>query len=720
MNLSAQIPLQNKHNLLYWGIAVSLGFCMAISGYLWAFQTPLFARREYAFALLLWFLLIPLVYVLLTRFLHPRLLRYSPKARRNWILLSAGVGILFALVTHPPQAILLLPVHHLQINLPGGSADRAVTLEYAKTSLRDIGFGEFLQKGDWQRTKTGFTHTGGEPASLTWSGRSGETATLVFSNSPGIAEVQAGWDGNLAALNPAESPGAPVIASSRFPGSWMSTLFSNLMAVLTAGFLFLVLTIFLAGVQIKPAPVLQPKKGFWLLYALPMIAVWGIYLLTFFPAVMTPDSIRQWGQVISGQFNDALPVVHTLLVILLTRLWFSPAVVIVFQIIALALTVAWGIHLLEDQGLPRWAGWGLALVFALSPVNGNMVVSLWKDIPYSICLLLLSLMILKAIFSKGTWLGERFSWLWLTLVGLGISLFRLNGLPVPILSLIVLAIVYRNQWKRVLLSVGVIAGTWLLIQGPIYTLLKVDRNAGFKQQVFIHHIAAHIATGSPLTPAESDLASGILPLDQWSYDCCTNIPIWTQPAYSEPRFTEKAADIQSLFADLAVKEPGVELQHLVCVSSLVWEVPNHCMLNQEKTEAATVSWIEPNDLGLKENSLLSAWIVPLAKLKDFASRKPWDVLFFTPALFLYLGLFCSSMMAYRARQPRFLLFFLPAAVQSAVMLFINVSRDFRYQYGVYLVGLFSLGLLILSFTFPRDPAAHFGHNHSGKETGAEK
>ena len=458
MNLSAQIPLQNKHNLLYWGIAVSLGFCMAISGYLWAFQTPLFARREYAFALLLWFLLIPLVYVLLTRFLHPRLLRYSPKARHNWILLSAGVGILFALVTHPPQAILLLPVHHLQINLPGGSADRAVTLEYAKTSLRDIGFGEFLQKGDWQRTKTGFTHTGGEPASLTWSGRSGETATLVFSNSPGIAEVQTGWDGNLAALNPAESPGAPVIAFFRFPESWISTLFSNLMVILTAGFLFLVLTIFLAGVQIKPAPVLQSKKGFWLLYALPMIAVWGIYLLTFFPAVMTPDSIRQWGQVISGQFNDALPVVHTLLVILLTRLWFSPAVVIVFQIIALALTVAWGIHLLEDQGLPRWAGWGLALVFALSPVNGNMVVSLWKDIPYSICLLLLSLMILKAVFSKGTWLGERFSWLWLILVGLGISLFRLNGLPVPILSLIVLAIVYRNQWKRVLLSVGVIAG----------------------------------------------------------------------------------------------------------------------------------------------------------------------------------------------------------------------------------------------------------------------
>jgi hypothetical protein len=108
-----------------------------------------------------------------------------------------------------------------------------------------------------------------------------------------------------------------------------------------------------------PQPV-KRRKGFWPLYALPMIAVWSIYFLTFFPGIMTPDSIRQWGQVISGQFNDALPVTHTLLVILLTRLWFSPAAVIVFQIVTLGIAVAWGIRLIEDYGLSRWGGWFLA------------------------------------------------------------------------------------------------------------------------------------------------------------------------------------------------------------------------------------------------------------------------------------------------------------------------------------------------------------------------
>ncbi len=87
-------------------------------------------------------------------------------------------------------------------------------------------------------------------------------------------------------------------------------------------------------------------------------------------------------------------------------------------------------------------------------------------------------------------------------------------------------------------------------------------------------------------------------------------------------------------------------------------------------------------------------------IKAFTSRQPWDLLFYTPAVFLYLGLYCTALFAYRAKQSRYLLYFLPAAVQSAVMLLINVSRDFRYQYGVYLVGLFSLGLLILALSKP--------------------
>ena len=397
-------PSPGTIRLLYWVFSAFISFLIALCGYLYFFQSPLLAKREFLLPFFLFVFLTPLVYLSLTRFLLPRLCEYSPKARRNWIPLSIGVGILFTLVTRPPQVLLLLPVHHLQIIVPAGSAERTVTLEYAKTSLREIGFGEYMQEGEWKRTETGFTHTGGEPASLTWSGRSGETAMLVLSNTPGIESVRAGWDGDLASLVPTDSSSAPIIVASKFNVGWMSVTFSRLVTGLVFGILFLVLTLLLAGVQLKSAPAVKRKRGYWLIYALPMAAVWGIYLLAFFPGMMSTDSAIQWKQVISGKFNDLHPVFHTLFIWLITRLWFSPATVALFQILSLSLTIGWGISILDEQGLPTWASWILAVIFAVSPVNAGLVITIWKDIPFSTCLLLLSLLILKVVFSNGEFL----------------------------------------------------------------------------------------------------------------------------------------------------------------------------------------------------------------------------------------------------------------------------------------------------------------------------
>ena len=196
MNKIPLSPEKKKNTTLMWTVSAIISLVIACFFYILILQTPYVSKREFALTFLLWLFFTPLIYLLLTRFLLPRLNTYSPKARRNWILLSVGVGLLFALVTRPPQIILLFPVHNLEISVPSGSSGRTITLEYAKTSLRDIGFGEFKQEGNWQRTEVGLTHKGSEPASLSWSDRTGEEATLVFANLPGIEGVLAGWDGD--------------------------------------------------------------------------------------------------------------------------------------------------------------------------------------------------------------------------------------------------------------------------------------------------------------------------------------------------------------------------------------------------------------------------------------------------------------------------------------------------------------------------------------------
>jgi len=690
--------------LFLWFAAGVISFFLAFFLYLAFLQTYILSKREFAFAALLWIAFTPLVYLLLSRFLLPRVHEYTPRARRNWLLLSAAVGILFALITRPPQLIFLLPKHTLQIVIPAGSIDRTVTLEYATSSLGgDISFAQLSTDGNWQRADSGFTYAGSEPASLAWSGRTGDSATVVFSNSPSLVDVQVGWDGYFSALDTTADPNGQVAISKTFSTPWLSSIGSRLIVGFTAAFFFLTITLFLAGVELKVAKPVQRKKGYWLLYALPMAAVWGVYLLTFFPGLMSQDSNVQWHQIVTGQFNDAHPVFHTLTMWLITRAWFSPAAVVVFQILSLSLVIAWGIMLLDEQGLPPWAAWGLVGFFSVSPINANLVITLWKDIPYSTCLLLMSLIILKVVFTDGQWLERKTTWIVLGIVSLFVASFRHNGFPIPVLTLPILALFYHPFWKSILFAGALFFGLYFLIHGPIYNFLSVDSNLGSKQQIFIHHIAAHVVTGGPLTQTENELARLIVPSGEWKYDCCSAVPTYQSPGYSESHNGEIAGNIQKLYLDLLLKEPFVDLQHQVCISSLVWEIPVRC---------GTVTFfpLDTNELAnpdtrlINPNSLLPQLTYFLGGILFYMYSIPQFNALISPAIYLYMAILCTLFFSFRKNLLNAYLFLMPAIIQSSVLMVVNLSTQIRYQFGVYLIGLFSLGLLVLALSSPKSEA----------------
>jgi hypothetical protein len=684
-----------------WFCAILSGFF--ISGFLYTFiyQTPLVGKRELSIFLFSWVILVPILYFLNTYFLLKSLGKYSYKGRILWVILSIFLGLFFTIVTRQPNYIyIFLPRHTLDINLTPSSINREVSIEWFNTSLGDENFSEFQTEGAWEKAKDRIEFTGNAGGELHWEGKVGENARVVLSVNSSSGIVNLAWDKKNYPYDFSTMKEKTVTLQQSFTITPINRIIIIGLSTFFIGYLTLVITLLLTEIQIKSGRGAEKGKFAWLFYIIPMIVVWGVYFLTFFPGIITRDATSQWRQILAGQFNDTIPFGHTLLVILITKLWFSPAAIIIFQILTLSITIAWGIHILVVQGLPRWASWLLVGIFSISPINSYIVITLWKDIPYSTLLLLLSFMVLKVVLSHGEWLNNRGVWLWFGLVSLGISILRLNGPPIPFLTLLILLIVYRNHYKSLLGSLAVFLGFWLLFQGPVFNYFNVDRKAGFKQLIFIHHIAAHIATGDNLSQDDLNMASKILPMDEWSYDCCTNITIWGAPSYSEVRFAENANTIFKLFINLAIKEPQIEARHWVCVSSLIWELPSRCKLNHEPLSTDQFSWVNPNNMGIKEKSMIPVLIKPLMTIQWIIGQYPYDSIFYTPALYLYLGLYCTAIFAFRQKRKSFLLFMLPSGIQTIVMLVINVTRDFRYQYGVYLVSLFSVGLLLLAMTKP--------------------
>lgn len=696
--------------LVFLSIIISL--LTALFLYLEVFQTPILSKREFAITALLWVAITLLVYLLLSRFLIPRLYEYTPRSQRNWLLISLAFGLFFALVNRPPQLILLLPKHTLQILIPAGLPDRSITLEWASTALGgDISFSQFSTSGDWQRTESGFSFSGSKPASLSWSGRSGDSASMVFSDSPALAGIQTGWDGNLSSIDTSQASNGQVPLSVSFPTPWLTATAAFLLVGFTAGFLFLVITIFLVSLELKPAQPVKHKKGYWLLFALPMIAVWILFLLIFFPGLASQDSVLQWQQVLTGQYTDHHPLLYTLLIGLVSRIYYSPASVVITQVLMVSLALAWGLAEVERMGVSRKVLWVLSVLFAMLPVNILTTITLRKDVLYSAALLILSIIFLKIINSRGDWLILPWHW-----VGLGftmgvIGLTRINGIPVAIGSVLLILIIYRSAWRQVAAAAGVFVLSMVVIYGPVSSVLKVKHEPEFGAQLPLHHIAAHLQAGTPLTPEEQDYLSKLAPLDGWNYDCClvnsTSIAIF--PGINEQIFDlpQLKQDIQKptrLAVSLFLKNPLVDLKHMICAGQQVWSLQSSCpdrIITSLRSPQFIANYpnsyyfFPENQMGFQTNSILPFLIGFSNPYLQVFSKGLIHKVNYTTAIYLYLTIYCTALLSFRKKDRFFLLFLAPPLFQSIALFLVNMSQTYRYQYGVELMGMLSIGFLFV-------------------------
>lgn len=660
-------------------------------------QAPRFTRREALLCLLVFLLSFALSFLLLHHFFLPA---FSRNPHRLSLLLASALlasltayllaGLLFDWRLVSPQSISLqvLDSHN------SSSSGFQTNLLSFQSNYGVISFNDLNLSSGWQRTAKSVLENANLPGeSLSWSGRPGAFAKLTFATSPqaGKVQISSAQTSNVLDLY------APAAGETSWQIPFTIPLTAYLPPLLAIWLLSFCIFLFLS-VLVLPfsVPAKQYPRYSWLLFTLPMLAVWSFYLLTFWPGEMSTDSINQWGQMLSGAYTDAHPALYAFVLLGITRVWFSPAAVALVQIVCLALAASWGLKVLLQNGLNLASAWLIAILFALSPLNSTMVITLWKDIPYSICLLIFSIQFLQIIFTDGKWLLKWLNALALALSGLGMMLFRQNGLPVPAISLLIAILFFRHFWRRIGLIILATLVSWAIIHGPIYGWIGVEKNTGFENAVFIHHIAAHVVTGGNLTPEERSVVNLLLPEEDWQYDCCNMLPTYNAPGFDETRTIQYSSEIQKLFLDLAIKEPQIELHHDVCMSDMLWNFNTTCgarvslIISQE-------SQIAPNGLGIRADSKLPE--VNLALKQFFATLWMNERLrvYWFPVVYLILILAASVMAFFWLPSRKALFFAVPSLAQTAILFLVNVSgNSYRYQYGICLVGTLSIGLILLA------------------------
>ena len=116
---------------------------------------------------------------------------------------------------------------------------------------------------------------------------------------------------------------------------------------------------FFGKLHVNPTPADSSAARFRRFFpAIVSILTFGyllLWLIAYYPGGFTPDSISQLEQVLTGNYNNWHPVLHTWLSFWIPwKLFHSPAGIILYQILLFSLAVGYLYRVLCRRGCPVW------------------------------------------------------------------------------------------------------------------------------------------------------------------------------------------------------------------------------------------------------------------------------------------------------------------------------------------------------------------------------
>lgn len=262
----------------------------------------------------------------------------------------------------------------------------------------------------------------------------------------------------------------------------------------------------------------------WFHYTLLWFSIFGTWVFCLginFPGNISYDSIANI-QMATGKVNltNHHPIVYTLAI----RMFFGigkvfgvsvnciVAAFLAVQAAMMALIVTHMIGWLYKRTSNMLFLFGITGFFIMNPVFSFYAVHMWKDIPFSYCLIEYILCIYEITENGGENLGNiKFQIRYLIFMIL-VCFFRNNGIYIVLLSSAVLFIVYKKSVRNTMLIIG----ATILIQGPIYSILGIEHSE-FVESIGrpLQQVSYTIRVGGQLEEEQKKFLENIMPLSEW-------------------------------------------------------------------------------------------------------------------------------------------------------------------------------------------------------------
>lgn len=271
--------------------------------------------------------------------------------------------------------------------------------------------------------------------------------------------------------------------------------------------------------RITWSPQQQEGKPRWIFFISMAVISTGNFIFLFlakYPGNLTPDSISQIKQILSGNYSNHHPFYHTLVI----RLFVSAGLEIfddinaavalyhVFQILFMAGCFSFAVLTLWQAGFSRKAVILAFIWYAAMPFHIMYSFTMWKDVMFGG----VTVLFLTSVFRILKGIGRRFwvNYLVLIVGGMGTCLFRSNGWFAFALSALCFIFLVRKKKALIGIFAGILVAAFLMKHAVLEGIGVSQPDTLEALSIPAQQIARVIAEGGRLTDEQLDMLDKVV------------------------------------------------------------------------------------------------------------------------------------------------------------------------------------------------------------------
>lgn len=440
------------------------------------------------------------------------------------------------------------------------------------------------------------------------------------------------------------------------------------------------------------------NKLFIIISMLLMLGVWSIYLLTYFPGTLSPDSISEYAMFINGLniTSDHHPVLHILFMALFYKIGYgifgTPNMgvlcVSIAQMLILASIFTYTLVFLRKRNCPKILSYVLLLFYAFASMNGYYSITMWKDVLFAGFLLLLTTECYKIYENKDNLQIKNM--ISFGIVSLFTVFFRNNAIYAYIILAVVILILLKNDFKKLGITFLSVILVFVFVKGPVFNWCGIKKSSAAEYiGMPLQQIGRVVAKGETLTKKEIKMINKLLPTEiiATSYNPIVSDGIKFNKSFNIDEFNENKLGYTKMYTKLLFKHFPTAMEAYF-ISTLGYWYPNvvyTSVLNETyennlgiKIDTKTNDKIksilssgEARDLplfGMQWSIGLCVWTILVLLVCYILKNKKLGIIPFLPCVTIWITMMIAS----------------------------PVWGEFRYVYGLFTTLPFLIGLFFMN------------------------